>query len=379
MARFVVAARRMDVRPIDAREEQGVTEVSPQEWGNRYRAIRGTCESLTARLQALIVDLLAEASLEVIQIEARTKAIDSFTEKISRKRVKYANPLTEVTDLVGLRIITFYREDVTRVGEILKQEFQIDATNSVDKAAALDPDRFGYTSVHYVVTLSPDRRKLAEWKPYAGFRAEIQVRTALQHAWSAVNHKLDYKSPTEVPRELRRRLFRLSALFELADEQFSELRDARARIASEYAQDVRGGQLNIPLEQASITAYLQDGGRRDIIARMVTESGGKIVVPDDKRLVRDRRDLLRLLNRFGLTTIAQLDSYLTTEIFGVSIAGTLVFEGDGAGVEDALTLLIMADKRVGKEIYGKVYSGDWDDFAAKAEAWHGRKRRLRSA
>jgi len=45
---------------------------------------------------------------------------------------------------VGLRIITYYREDVTRVGEILKKEFQIDATNSVDKAAALDPDRFGY-------------------------------------------------------------------------------------------------------------------------------------------------------------------------------------------------------------------------------------------
>jgi len=144
MARFVVSARRMDVRPIDAREEQGVTEVSPQEWGNRYRAIRGTCVSLTARLRALIVDLLAEANIEVIQIEARTKAIDSFTEKISRKRVKYANPLTEVTDLVGLRIITYYREDVTRVGEILKKEFQIDATNSVDKAAALDPDRFGY-------------------------------------------------------------------------------------------------------------------------------------------------------------------------------------------------------------------------------------------
>jgi ppGpp synthetase/RelA/SpoT-type nucleotidyltranferase len=132
-----------------------VTEVSPQEWGNRYRAIRGTCESLTARLQALIVDLLAEANLEVIQIEARTKAIDSFTEKISRKRVKYANPLTEVTDLVGLRIITYYREDVTRVGEILKQEFQIDATNSVDKAAALDPDRFGYQNAAQCAGIQP--------------------------------------------------------------------------------------------------------------------------------------------------------------------------------------------------------------------------------
>ena len=356
-----------------------MTEISPEEWGSRYRNIRGTCEALTGRLRTLVVDLLAEANLEVIQIEARTKAVDSFTEKISRKRAKYKNPLHEITDLVGLRIITYYLEDVARVGEILKNEFQIDATNSVDKAAGLDPDRFGYTSVHYVVSLSADRRKLVEWRPYAHLRAEIQVRTALQHAWSAVNHKLDYKSPTEVPRELRRRLFRLSALFELADEQFSELRDARARIASEYAQDVRGGQLNIPLDEASITAYLQDGGRRDIIARMVTESGGQIVMPEDRRLVRDRRDLLRLLNRVGLTTIAQLDSYLAAEIFPVSIAGTPVFKGDGAGVEDALTLLIMADKRVGKEIYGKVYSGDWDDFAAKTEAWHGRKRRLRSA
>jgi hypothetical protein len=39
----------------------------------------------------------------------------------------------------------------------------------------------------------------------------------------------------------------------------------------------------------------------------------------------------------------------------------------------------MADKRVGKEKYGKVCSGDWDDFAAKTEAWHGRKRRRRGA
>jgi len=351
-----------------------VTEVSPQEWGNRYRAIRGTCESLTARLRALVVDLLADANIEVIQIEGRTKEVDSFVEKVGRKRRKYTNPLAEVTDLVGLRIITYYREDVTRVGEILAQEFQIDATNSVDKAAALDPDRFGYTSVHYVVSLSPDRRRLAEWKPYAGLRAEIQVRTALQHAWSAVNHKLDYKSPTEVPRELRRRLFRLSALFELADEQFSELRDARARIASEYAEDVRDGQLDLPLDQSSLIAYMQDPGRRAIIARMVSESGGRILEPDEKRLVRDRRDLLRLLASLGISTIAQLDSYLTTEIFPVPLAGTAMFAGDGAGIEDALTLLIMADKRVAKDVYGKVYSGDWDIFTAKTQGWHGRKR-----
>jgi putative GTP pyrophosphokinase len=356
-----------------------MTEMSPEEWGGRYRNVRPTYEAMTGRLRVLVVDLLAEANVEVIQIEARTKDVDSFTEKISRKRAKYTNPLKEITDLVGLRIITYYLEDVVRVGEILKNEFQIDATHSVDKAAALDPDRFGYTSMHYVVALSPERRRLVEWRPYAGFRAEIQVRTALQHAWSAVNHKLDYKSTTEVPKELRRRLFRLSALFELADEQFSELRDARARIASGYVEDLRGGQLNIPLDAASLTAYLADVRKRNIVARMVSESGGQLVQPEDKRLVRDKRDLLRLLDRVGISTVAELDTYLKAEIFPTSIAGTSIFQGDGAGVEDALTLLIMADKRVGQEIYGRVYSGDWAEFAAKTEAWHGRKRRRRAA
>lgn len=356
---------------------QGMSELSPEEWGNRYRAVRGNRLSLTARLRGLIVDLIAQAGMEVIQIESRTKDVESFVEKISRKRAKYQEPLTEITDLVGLRIITYYLEDVTTVGEILKKEFQIDATHTVNKAAGLDPDRFGYSSVHYVVSLSPDRCKLAEWRPYEGIRAEIQVRTALQHAWSAVNHKLDYKSPTGVPPELRRRLFRLSALFELADEQFSELRDARAALTSEYAEGVRDGQLDIPLNESSITVYLRDSGKRSPIVRMVTESGGKIVEPDDKRLARDRRDLLRLLNWVGIASIAQLDKYLSTEVFPVSIAGTPVFRGDGAGIEDALTLLIMADKRVGKDLYGKIYSGAWDEFAAKTEAWHSRKRRRR--
>jgi putative GTP pyrophosphokinase len=67
-----------------------------------------------------------------------------------------------MTDLIGLRIITYYREDVTRIGEVLKGEFLIDEKNSVDKMAALDPDRFGYLSMHYIASLSPTRRKLAE-------------------------------------------------------------------------------------------------------------------------------------------------------------------------------------------------------------------------
>ena len=120
-----------------------MAETSPEEWGARYRAVRGTYQSMTTRLRGLVIDLLADADIEVIQVEARTKTIDSFTEKIIRKRSKYQDPLTEITDIVGLRIITYYVEDVTRVGELIRSEFEIDEANSIDKATALDPHRFG--------------------------------------------------------------------------------------------------------------------------------------------------------------------------------------------------------------------------------------------
>jgi len=220
-----------------------VTELSPEDWGNAYQ----------------------------------------------RKYELYKDPLTEITDLVGIRIITYYLEDVGRVGDILKGEFEIDEANSVDKSEALDPDKFGYASVHYIVGLPADRQRLAGWRHFRDIRAEIQVRTALQHAWSAVNHKLDYKSPTEFPRELRRSLFRLSALFELADEQFSELRDARNRIAAEYAADVRSGQLDIPLDEASVAAYIDDCGKREPIEKMIRAGGGTVVPSTRHRVLRPLR------------------------------------------------------------------------------------------
>jgi ppGpp synthetase/RelA/SpoT-type nucleotidyltranferase len=330
---------------------------------------------MTTRLRALIADLISDAGIDIIQIEGRAKTIDSFVEKISRKGKKYANPMVDMTDLVGIRIITYYREDVARIGDVLKGEFQIDEKNSVDKTVLLDADRFGYLSVHYILSLSPARQQLAEWKQYAGIRAEIQVRTALQHAWSAVHHKLDYKSSTEAPRELRRRLYRLSALFELADEQFSELRDARARIEAEYARDVRTGQFYIPLDEASLAAYLHDSGKREIIAEMITGSGGKISTQDERILAKDRRDLLRLLGLIGISTIKQLDGYLSNEIIPVPVVGTRFFKKiETQGVEDALTMLIMADKRVSREIFTTIYLPDgWDDFARLSETWSSMK------
>ena len=179
---------------LDVRLELTLAELTPSEWGERFRRERSHYNGLTTKMYALVKELLARRNIDVVQVDRRTKSVDSFVEKISRKNEKYVNPLDDMTDLAGLRIIAYYTEDVETIGRLIKQEFAVDAEKSVDKVTELDPSQFGYTSVHYVVSLGPTRRDLPEWSRYADRFVEIQVRTALQHAWAAVDHKLRYKT-----------------------------------------------------------------------------------------------------------------------------------------------------------------------------------------
>ena len=51
-------------------------------------------------------------------------------------------------------------------------------------------------------------------------------RTIIQDSWSVLDHKIKYKK--SIPGSLKRRINVLSALFELADREFRQIRDATA-------------------------------------------------------------------------------------------------------------------------------------------------------
>jgi putative GTP pyrophosphokinase len=80
------------------------------------------------------------------------------------------------------------------VAELIEREFVIDRDNTVDKRKQLDPDRFGYLSLHHIVQLGPTRSQLVEYSSFGGIKAEIQTRSILQHSWAEVEHDLGYKS-----------------------------------------------------------------------------------------------------------------------------------------------------------------------------------------
>ena len=179
---------------------------------DEYREALPVLKSMKEQVLARLHKALERSSLIVTAVEARVKTEGSLVGKLARKGNKYAS-LSDITDLVGARIITFYTDDVDRIASMAEKLFEIDWANSVDKRKLHQLDSFGYNSLHYICRI-----------PDYDFRFELQLRTTLQHAWAAINHDTGYKSGIEIPQEYMRRMNRLAGMLEMADDEFSRIR-----------------------------------------------------------------------------------------------------------------------------------------------------------
>lgn len=182
-------------------------------------------------------------------VECRTKGVESFALKIATPSKRYRSPLTEVTDLVGLRIAVRTQSEVARVEAALIRQFEIDWGNSTTKAAHTNPSRFGYSSKHLIVKVRPELTP--NLSAFIDMAAEIQLRTLLQHTWATVSRALGYKHETDLPEPERRHLYALSAMFELADVQL----DAAWRRAKDFAELQRRPLITERPQQLSYVTY----------------------------------------------------------------------------------------------------------------------------
>lgn len=326
---------------------------SPEEWGSAYRERRGLFEGLVAKLVDLTGTLLGPAGIEVADIEYRTKTVQSFVDKIYRKGQKYTDPLNDITDLAGLRIITYYVEDLQPVGDWIASEFDVDWPNSVDPSQSMEADRFGYASPSYVVRLAEPRRSLGEWLPYSSLRAEIQLRTIAQHAWASVDHKLRYKRKQDVPPELQRALWRLSALFELADKEFSDIRTRVEEISAGYSAGVERGEYDFGLNLESLQAYFSTTSWAESLRTMAVEAGWHPSSAFPMGLGEPASRLLWATSVAGLEDVAQLHDFLVgSERWAPAALASIGEESAERGFvpfsipDDILTLLLLYSARV---------------------------------
>ena len=211
-----------------------------------YREAKPILERMLVEIPALLREALAKNGILVTAVDARIKTEESLRGKLELKGNKYAT-LSDITDIFGARIITFYTDDVDRIAAIVEQLFEIDWANSVDKRMLHQLDSFGYNSLHYICRM-----------PEFPFRFELQLRTTLQHAWASINHDIGYKTGVEIPREYLRRINRLAGILEMADDEFSRIRSEITDYRRRVQQLVQNGKLDdVLLDGDTFNSYLQ--------------------------------------------------------------------------------------------------------------------------
>jgi len=220
-----------------------------------YREKLPVYENFAKACKELIERLLTAKGVRVHSVTCRAKTLDSLKGKLAREE-KQCEALDEVADLAGIRIITYFSDDVDSIGRMIEREFTVISDRSTDKREALDPDRFGYLSVHYVCRVPRRRTRLLEYAGYSGYVCEIQVRSILQHAWAEIEHDLGYKAEQAIPRQIRRRFSRLAGLLETGDEQFMVIRDELAAYASEVKRDIAQKPREVLLDKVSLATFI---------------------------------------------------------------------------------------------------------------------------
>ncbi len=277
---------------------------------NVYRKDYPRYASFATRLNSLLEELLKLKSIRAHMIESRAKSIESLSEKIRRPGKDYSGNLTSVPDLAGVRIIVYYQDDIERVKDVVEKEFNVIKRETAHQADMYAPDQFGYLSLHLIIELKESRTRLPEWREYAGLRAEVQLRTVLQHSWAVVSHALQYKRESDVPFSLRRKLFRLAGLFELADEEFIGLRDARTVLQKNVRNAIEAGSERLPIDPASLQEFLKIWPELPSIREYMQGLGYDFEMEDEttygEKMFDSLGGITKHCERLGIATLEEL-------------------------------------------------------------------------
>ncbi len=242
----------------------------------QYRELLPIYEQMAAVIPEKLKDFFNEAGVVVAAVEHRVKKEESLAGKLQEKGPKY-HSIYDVTDVVGIRVITFYNDDVDKVATVLERLFEIDWENSIDKRKAHEIDSFGYLSLHYICRIPETAYTHPEYPMLNQIRFEVQMRTVLQHAWANMNHDTGYKSGVEIPKVYKRNLSRLAGMLELVDDEFSRIRHELTDYRRQVQSLVASGNLNeIPLDGDSFKSYLQIGPFDDLMRRIASINQAEI-------------------------------------------------------------------------------------------------------
>lgn len=217
-----------------------------------YEENRPRFESLSHKVGEIIKENLEQKDIH--SVTDRAKDLEKFIKKARKE--KYTDPINQIKDMAGARVITYLESDVAKVADVIKSLFAIDPENSLDKSQLLRSNELGYRSVHYVAKFPKERLALPENKKYKDLPFEIQIRTILQHAWAEIEHDRNYQLAGKLPTPLERRFYLMAGMLEMADREFVAIAREIDKYKKTVAKELSEGSLDIEINTASLTEYL---------------------------------------------------------------------------------------------------------------------------
>lgn len=199
-----------------------------------------------------------------------------------------------MTDLADIRIITLIESDVQKVCDLVSVMFDVHQADSVNKSKKLGEEKVGYRSVHFVCDVGKEREKLPEFSGYKGLCFEIQIRTALEHAWAEIEHDRGYKLGGRLPSHLNRRFKLLSGLLESADLEFNRLTVEIEEYAKQLNNNLKKDKLDYELTDIGLMTFLENkyGSYKKIKNKLFINQ------------------MVGELSRFGINDLKQLDELI---------------------------------------------------------------------
>lgn len=212
-------------------------------------------------------------------VKGRAKSFQSYYKKyirlLQQQTDKTVKPI--INDLIGLRIVCTFIEDLSKVETIIQNAFQIIEVER--KGSNYSFKEFGYESTHILIKIPDD---LIRKRGNTGCEAaEIQVRTILQDAWAEVEHELVYKvefTPFDEP--MKRKLAAVNASLSLADIVFQEIRDYQRQLNRELGK--RRESFFQKIEEATDGLLFQEevkfkGERPKSLFKLESSKGGESI------------------------------------------------------------------------------------------------------
>lgn len=153
-------------------------------------------------------------------VTSRVKSVASIIEKANRRRIPLDKALVQLEDIVGIRVMCRFIQDIYKVVDIIRNRAQYDMKIIEEEDYIDNVKASGYRSYHITIEYP-----VIQFGKPINVKCEIQIRTLAMNFWATIEHSMRYKFNGNVPEDIKKRLNSCSeAAFNL-DKEMSRIRE----------------------------------------------------------------------------------------------------------------------------------------------------------